>query len=158
MGQEGALGQGAADLDQAVTGLAVDFVRVFIGFGNDGHSAAYPYESVYTSEKRLLRQGAKGEVAKFMRESGVKVKPSWHEGEDHLACELEFMQELCLRDGGWLEAQHEFVSRHLAAWVPLFAQDMRRFAKTSFYLGLADLLEGFVMCDLAFLEEAAGMC
>ena len=158
VGQEGALGQGAADLDQAVTDLAVDFVRVFIGFGNDGHSAAYPYESVYTSDKRLLSQGAKGEVAQFMRECGVKVKPSWHEGEDHLACELEFMQELCLRDGSWLEAQREFVSQHLAAWVSQFAQDMRRFAKTGLYLGLADILEGFVVSDLAFLEEAVGMC
>ena len=39
-----------------------------------------------------------------------------------------------------------------------FAQDMRRFAKTGLYLGLADILEGFVVSDLAFLEEAVGMC
>mgnify|MGYP000335071209 FL=1 len=32
-----------------LTELAVDYVRAFIGSGNDGFSAAYPYESVYTS-------------------------------------------------------------------------------------------------------------
>ena len=35
-----------------LTELAVDYVRAFIGSGNDGFSAAYPYESVYTSPKR----------------------------------------------------------------------------------------------------------
>ena len=31
-----------------ITELAVDYVRTFIGSGNNGYSAAYPFESVYT--------------------------------------------------------------------------------------------------------------
>ena len=42
--------------DNSVTDLAVDYVRTFIGHGVDAFSAAYPFESVYTSEKRLLMQ------------------------------------------------------------------------------------------------------
>ena len=45
-----------------LTELAVDYVRAFIGSGNDGFSAAYPYESVYTSPKRLMMQDARDEV------------------------------------------------------------------------------------------------
>ena len=41
-----------------LTELAVDYVRAFIGSGNDGFSAAYPYESVYTIPKRLMIQDA----------------------------------------------------------------------------------------------------
>ena len=45
--------------DNSVTDLAIDYVRVFIGHGIDAFSAAYPFESVYTSEKRLLMQEAR---------------------------------------------------------------------------------------------------
>ena len=41
--------------DNSVTDLAIDYVRVFIGHGIDAFSAAYPFESVYTSEKRATR-------------------------------------------------------------------------------------------------------
>ena len=35
--------------DDSVTELAIDYVSTFIGHGVNGYSAAYPYESVYTS-------------------------------------------------------------------------------------------------------------
>ena len=52
-----------------LTELAVDYVRAFIGSGNDGFSAAYPYESVYTSPKRLMMQDARDEVLVLYRAS-----------------------------------------------------------------------------------------
>ena len=45
--------------DDSVTELAIDYVSTFIGHGVNGYSAAYPYESVYTSERRLLMQEAR---------------------------------------------------------------------------------------------------
>ena len=42
--------------DDSVTELAIDYVSTFIGHGVNGYSAAYPYESVYTSEEHLLMQ------------------------------------------------------------------------------------------------------
>ena len=53
-----------------LTELAVDYVRAFIGSGNDGFSAAYPYESVYTSPKRLMMQDARDEVLVLYRAFG----------------------------------------------------------------------------------------
>ena len=71
-----------------LTELAVDYVRAFIGSGNDGFSAAYPYESVYTSPKRLMMQDARDEVLVLYRAFGLDKQESWKEGEDHIALEL----------------------------------------------------------------------
>ena len=55
--------------DDSVTELAIDFVRTFIGHGVNAYSAAYPYESVYTSERRLMMQEARAEVLQTLREN-----------------------------------------------------------------------------------------
>ena len=60
-----------------LTELAVDYVRAFIGLGNDGFSAAYPYESVYTSPKRLMMQDARDEVLVLYRAFGLDKQESW---------------------------------------------------------------------------------
>ena len=75
----------------AITDLAVDYVRAFIGHGVDAYSAAYPFESVYTSPKRLMMQEARDEVLAVYRSEGLDKLPSWKESEDHIALELEFM-------------------------------------------------------------------
>ena len=49
----------------------------------DRYSAAYPYESVYTSERRLLMQEASAEVLAPLRENELK-RGNWNEAEDHI--------------------------------------------------------------------------
>lgn len=149
-----------------LTELAVDYTRTFIGGGNDGYSAAYPFESVYTSPKRLLMQGARDEVLVIYRANGIDKSESWKDGEDHIALELEFMQIIgerlldAFRTGddakvdSLLETQRHFLEDHLLAWFPMMAADMGRFAKTDFYRGLAKLTMGYLTCDLEFLEDA----
>ena len=44
----------------------------------------------------------------------------------------------------------------MASWTPMMTVDMRRLAKTKFYLGLADLTDGFLAEDEAFLNEVLG--
>ena len=151
-----------------LTELAVDYVRAFIGGGFDGHAAAYPYESVYTSEKRLLMQEARDEVLAIYRANGLDKSSDWAEAEDHVALELEFERLLCERavaalDAGdeegaarLLETQRGFCQAHLGAWVPAFVHDVLRFAKTDLYRGAAYLLRGFVREDAAFLDELLG--
>ncbi|WP_165172746.1 molecular chaperone [Adlercreutzia sp. ZJ242] len=146
-----------------LTELAVDYTRTFIGGGNNGYSAAYPFESVYTSPKRLLMQGARDEVLVAYRSAGIDKKPSWKEGEDHIALELEFMQilgmraldALCAGDedaaADHIECQKGFLVNHVGAWFPMMAADMRKFSKTDFYRGLADLTAGFLETDREFL-------
>ena len=150
--------------DDSVTELAIDFVRTFIGHGVNAYSAAYPYESVYTSERRLMMQEARAEVLQTLRENGLK-RGAWNEGEDHVALELEFQQIMAtrtvnaLRDGDEVEAiallttQKNFLEDHLAAWAPMMTSDMKRFAQTDLYRGLAYLTDGFLQTDEAFLAD-----
>ena len=131
-----------------LTELAVDYVRAFIGSGNDGFSAAYPYESVYTSPKRLMMQDARDEVLVLYRAFGLDKQESWKEGEDHIALELEFEQILCERAIAAYEAgdedeclklllsQRNFLEDHLLAWYPMMAADLQKFPQTDFYKGL----------------------
>ena len=151
--------------ENSLTDLAVDYARIFIGHGMDAYSAAYPFESVYTSKKRLLMQEARDEVLAIYRSAGLDKQATWKEGEDHLALELEFEQILCsriveaLQKGDENEAfalfttQKNFLDDHLSAWVPMLTADMKRFAKTDLYLGLAYLTDGFLATDSEFLDE-----
>ena len=145
--------------------LRIDFSRCFFGQGVDGYSAAYPFESVYTSEKRLMMEAARNEVLAIYRAYGVEKKPTWKEEEDHISLELEFVQIMCektikaLLDGNpsraqeLLSAQTGFIEDHLLAWVPMLLADMRRFAKTKLYLGLTYLTWGFLKTDFYFLRD-----
>ena len=58
---------------ESLTELAVDYARSFLGNGVDAFAAAYPYESVYTSEKRLLMQDARDEVLAIYRSFGIDI-------------------------------------------------------------------------------------
>lgn len=150
--------------DDSVTELAIDYVSTFIGHGVNGYSAAYPYESVYTSERRLLMQEARAEVLATLRENEL-VRGSWNEAEDHIALELEFMQRLSLRAAdalsddaeeeaiAYLRTSYDFLENHLLNWVPMLVADMRMHARTLFYQGLAQLTLGSLQEDEAVLRE-----
>lgn len=150
--------------ENSLTDLAVDYVRVFIGHGMDMYAAAYPYESVHTSKKRLLMQEARDEVLALYHAAGIVKDDSWKEGEDHIALELEYMQILARRTAdalarqnenaavGLLTSQRNFLEDHLAAWAPMMTTEMRRLAKTDLYQGLAWLTEGYLEEDRAFLN------
>lgn len=150
--------------EDSVTELAVDYVRTFIGHGVNGYSAAYPYESVYTSERRLLMQEARAEVLATLRENELK-RGTWNEAEDHIALELEFMAALGDRIVAAAEAgdeaeverllatQRNFLADHLSSWVPLMTADLRRFAQCGLYQGLASLTDGFLQVEEEFFDE-----
>lgn len=161
----GYLGAPHADV---LTELAVDYVRAFIGTRTDAYGAAYPYENVYTSEKRLKMQAARDEVLAIYRANGIAKQESWHEGEGHVALELEFMQVLATRTAeslragdeeravGLLRTQYGFLEEHLRSWTSMMTADMRKFARTAFYRGLASLTDGMLASDAAVLEELVG--
>lgn len=148
----------------SLTELAVDYVRTFIGHGNDGKGAAYPYESVYRSEKHLLMQDARDEVVAIYREHGLDRGSEWNDPEDHAALELEFMEVMSERTADSLErgdgeaaadfarVQRSFLAEHALAWMPEMTREMRRLARTSFYQGLSLLTDGFLASDAAFLD------
>ena len=148
--------------------LRRDYVRAFIGEGTDGKSAAYPFESVYTSEMRLRMQDARDEVLALYRSEGLNRTADWHDDEDHVALELEFMQFLCDKLAGAVQAgdferaqatlatQEGFLTEHLCNWVPLMTADMRTFARTDFYKGLAAMTDGLLESDVEMLDDVLG--
>ncbi len=149
--------------------LAVDYVHAFIGSGMDAFSAAYPYESVYTSPKRLMMQEARDEVLAIYRSQALDKAKTWKESEDHIAMECEFMAamatrtaEVC-REGGedkvesLLRVQYNFLEDHLYAWTGMMTCDMRKFARTDFYKGLADYTDGFLTSDVELLKSVLGI-
>lgn len=145
--------------------LAVDFLRTFIGVTQEIEHVAFPYESVYTSPERLLMQDARDEVLAAYRAAKVVLVDEACEPEDHLAFELEFMQLLGERaadafDAGdegvcarLLETRRAFLEEHLLNWVPAFAADVQRIARTGFYRALADIVLGVLETDRAFLAD-----
>lgn len=155
----------AGTWENSVSELATDYARTFIGGGIDGFSAAYPYESVYTSEKRLIMQDARDEVLAIYRSLGLDKSSQWTDGEDHIALELELMMTLCQRASKdlvagdaagarkCLETQKNFLDDHLNSWVPMFTADVRRFARLGLYHGVADLTEGFLEVESQLLED-----
>lgn len=146
--------------------LARDYAKVFCGACSTRGQSAYPFESVYTSEERLLMQDARDEVIEQYRAAGFMAKESWHEPEDHIALELEFMARLseqtfdALKKGepdtadALLRWQSEFLEQHLLNWVPAFVEDIARLASTDFYRGLALITSGFLSADFEFLSAA----
>ncbi|MDR1422859.1 MAG: molecular chaperone TorD family protein [Coriobacteriales bacterium] len=151
--------------ENALTELAVDYVNVFFGNGNLTYSAAYPFESVYTSEKRLMMQEARDEVLEAYRNAHMEIDRSWKDPADHVALELLYMQKQSERARDALDneefeealeifaRQRDFFVNHLAAWTPMMTTDMKRIAKTEFYQGLAYLTEGFLQTDRGFLAS-----
>lgn len=151
--------------ENTLTELAADYMRTFFGHGYNGHAAAYPFESVYSSEKRLLMQSARDEVLALYRAAGLEKQESWKEGEDHVALELEYMQILSQRTAEALESgdekaakkllksQKNFLEDHLGGWVPLLAEQMEHFALTDFYKGVGYMCEGFIETDYELLKD-----
>ena len=151
--------------ENAKTELAVDYVRSFIGHGNTAYSCAYPYESVYTSARRLLMQDARDEVVLIYRSAGKDKASDWTDPEDHIALELEFEGFLCSKAAEALRAgdedgalsfvlqQRNFLEDHLISWTPMMLADLDRFAKTDFYKGLGHLTTGVLQEERDLLAE-----
>ncbi len=151
--------------DFSFTESSVDFTRTFVGHGNEGHSAAYPIESVYTSEKHLTMQDSRDDVMRFYREWGLEKSPLMPENEDHITVEFEFLAALAERTAQALQsenegeavllmnAQRDFLDEHVLTWNKSFVQGIRIFSKTDLYQGVGRITEGFLQEDRQFLEN-----
>ncbi len=150
---------GASKLD-----LDRDYAKVFCGAGSTNCTAAYPFESLYTSKERLLMQEARDSVLKWYARHGLGKASSWKDCEDHLAVELEFLVYLigesiaALEKGDieWARAlakeQQGFMAEHLVNWVPTFATQVVKHARTDFYQGAALMLEGYLLSDFSEIQ------
>lgn len=156
--------------ESVIDDLAVDYARVFLGTGTMESRAAFPFESVYTSEKGLLMQDARDEVLAIYRSEGLDqaLNNPFNEGEDHVALEFLFMRELANRSAANLEeddedravsnllTQRNFLHDHILRFVPRWCEDIPKYAKLPFYPAFAKLTAAFIQEDLELLVELVG--
>ncbi len=148
------------DAGETIEDLAVDYAKTFLGAGIAQGAAAFPYESVYTSPKRVMMQEAWTQVIGLYEAKGIERNEE-SDGmlEDHIAIELDFMAFLCDETSRFtetlagLEEQKEFLNRHLLNWVPEFCLDIKVHADTEFYRMVGQLTTGFLQLDSFILDQ-----
>lgn len=144
---------GFANLD--LTELEADYAKVFLGAGISEGAAAFPYESVYTSQKKSMMQDARDQVMAIYEAKGLCIDQGKTAlMEDHAAIELEFMAGLCAE--GDIEEQKEFLDKHLLNWMPKLCADMQKHARTDFYQAVAKIAAGYLKLDRLNLEKMEG--
>lgn len=133
--------------DEALDELVWEYTRLFIG---PYKLESPPWESVYTSPKRLMMQEAHEQVRECYREAGFELE---QEGlmADHAGLELSFLSMLFRQ---MLEAPEQaeraaalangFIRDHQANWVPRFADDLEGAAESPLYGALARATRNFV--------------
>lgn len=145
--------------------LAVEYTRLFIGPGD--HVA--PYAAVYLGGEGASLWGPETAwVKNFIEAAGFDYRPDYHDLPDHIAVELEFMREITANEGAAVERgdqalaemlrriEEEFLTDHLAKWVPAFCSQVRDRAALPFYRVMARLTEGFICADVVALKRGAG--
>jgi len=145
--------------------LAADFAALFLGLS--AHPIA-PYESVYTSEGKLLMQEARDAVVEVYQREGLRL--SELEGanllpEDHISFELEYMATLCqdtaihfksndeAEEIRSLKKQLAFLEDHILRWVPRLCNDVSLRARTSFYRGVSAMTIAYFEEEKEYLKE-----
>lgn len=131
------LTESVSGADQALTGLAVEYQRLF-GFNLP------PYESVFVDPSAMLMAPATARVQKLYQQAGWSPPPGARTGgPDHLGLEL-------LALASWLEAGRSDLAErlaveHLALWSPVFVLTLRRIDPPPFYDTLAGLTLDLVL-------------
>jgi anaerobic sulfite reductase subunit A len=164
-----AMAQNVSSFDEGVeNSLACEYARVFLAAGICDGKAALPYESVYTSDEKLIMQDSRDEVRAIFREHGIMPGSDWDAPEDYLPYELEYMALLAEEAANSLQQrermdvlsslakQKDFLAAHILNWYGDFASEGRSVAKTGFYRGLFDFTEGYLRFDqdtIAALEN-----
>ncbi len=148
----------AATIDAAALGdagsgdeLAIEYTRLFDACG--GGAPACCLNS--TASRGDARMGVLEELVRFYNHFGLTAADTpANELPDYLGTLFEFMYFLCDREaecheegvdsGAFGRAQHDFLSRHLASWIPALHEDLKRHAAFPYYRELSRLCAAFV--------------
>jgi TorA maturation chaperone TorD len=140
-------------LNEWIEELAFEYARLFIGPKNP---PAVPYASFYLSESRSLMTDETIDVRKRYLEAGMAVKDLYSIPDDHIGIELEFIYYLTQKiieyfeqgereeASRLFEIRSDFLSDHMALWIPFFADKVIEFTTEDFYKGAAFILRGII--------------
>lgn len=155
--------------DESFEHVQADYTRLFIG---PGKVIAAPWESVYFGEDRLVFQKQTLDVRAWYKRFGLEAEKLHQEPDDHVGLELLFLSHLATlgiqalneQDNPHFEeilnAQREFLTKHLGAWVQTWCGLIEKNARTDFYKGLALLTRGALselseVLDVKLAKDAA---
>lgn len=146
--------------------ILVDYSALFLG---PRKLLAPPYGSVYLDGNRNVMGDSTIEAVKFYKKAGVEMDPEQKDIPDHISVELEFMYYLISRELEayrnsdeaealkYFEMQEDFLKRHLGAWAPKFAKDLKEGAQNPFYQNLADCMLTFIKADKEYLKTTCSV-
>jgi TorA maturation chaperone TorD len=145
--------------------LAVEYARLFLGPGK--HIS--PHESVHhqreDGQNGKLWGASTVEIKKFIESLGLSYKPEYTGLPDHISVELEFMQQITLREEkAWAENDKEtalnclknektFIKEHLAGWIPDFCGKVIKKAESPFYREMAKLTQNFLELEIEEIDK-----
>lgn len=138
--------------------LLWEYTRLFIG---PYKLPCPPWESVYTSPKKLMMQDAHDDVRAFYAEMGLAVNDQ-NVMCDHIGAELNFLAVLYENMDDYPEKisyyedlAKRFLVEHILKWAPQFAEDMEKAADTAFYKMLASATKRMIQDLTKDLELTA---
>ena len=129
-------------------------------FGHSLHGKVCPYETEYGASAMLQQAHQLADLQGFYAAFGLQVAAPARERADHVACQMEFLEVLCLKEAWALEqgdaemaevtgrAARRFLADHLARFGRAFARSLAQAAEQAFYASLGEL------CD-AVLENVS---
>lgn len=139
--------------EQELEDLLWEYTRLFIG---PYKLPCPPWESVYTSSKRLIMQEAHDEVQSFYNEVGLKIN-NLTIMPDHIGVEQNFLAVLLQKMNDepekrphYMDIGKRFLNDHLTRWIQPFAQDMERAADSLFYKTLARTTRVLIMEECGY--------
>jgi TorA maturation chaperone TorD len=151
--------------NEAFERLQADYTRLFIG---PDKVIAAPWESVYLDEERLTFQEQTLDVRYWYRRFGLEADRIHREPDDHIGLELMFLARLATlgiqaldqqgnaRFDELLDAQREFLKKHLGAWALTWCGLVEKNARTDFYKGLSHLTRGALSAMSEVLDVKLG--
>ena len=161
------------DVARAKSDLAIDYSLVFLGYGANPDNAdatavraAYPYESFFQTGSKALGGEHCSEVSSAYRAHAFMPTKTRIIAEDHIACELEFLQYLASLERDAVQGGDEdsaakarrdsldFLRSHLLLWIDDFRNEVEKHADTSFYVGLCEMTQGWLEIDEEALRES----
>ncbi len=142
--------------------IHTEYAHLFIG---PKKLIAPPFESVYSSKKKLMHQDATKAVAAYYRNANIRIEARDNLPADFIAYELEFMYILAHRlkasyvakdlalFNKLLAFQLSFIKLHLANWIPNFTSDISNNTTSELYRVSSTYLNYFIQTDLEMLES-----
>jgi TorA maturation chaperone TorD len=140
--------------------LAVEYTRLFLGPGKH----VSPHESVHHQREDgqwgNLWGESTAEVKRFIEATGLDYKDAFKGLPDHISVELEFMQQLTLREEqAWKDedtdkavacrqVEKKFIEEHLIRWIPNFCDKVIQEAELPFYHAMAALTRSFIEFEM----------